>query len=139
MYIVPVLYRQKVDRNQQASTKFIWENINICKLKFFLNSPAKVFSQFPFKNVSPKKLCCGIVYSFKCNSCNAIYYGKRKHHFYVRAAKHMGTSHFTNKRVNDVISDHLLTCDCNINFNDFTILSKDLQTIFLIIGKSRFM
>ena len=36
----------------------------------------------------PEKLCSGIVYSFKCNSCNAIYYGKTKCHFYVRAAEH---------------------------------------------------
>ena len=31
------------------------------------------------------------------------------------------------------ISDHLLTCDCNINFDDFTILSKD---IYLLIKES---
>ena len=37
---------------------------------------SKIVNHFHFKNVLPKKLCCDIVYSFKCNSCNAIYYGK---------------------------------------------------------------
>ena len=89
------------------------------------------------KDVLPKKLCSGIVYSFKCNSYNTIYYGKTKHHFYIRAAEHMGISHLTNKHLKNVkqsaISDHLLTCDCNINFDDFTILSKD---IYLLIKES---
>ena len=30
------------------------------------------------------------------------------------------------------ISDRLLTCDCNINFDDFTILSKDYKENVLI-------
>ena len=34
------------------------------------------------------------------------------------------------------ISDHLLTCDCNINFDDFTILSKDSNNINLLIKES---
>ena len=47
---------------------------------------------------------------------------KQNPHFYVRAAEHMRISHLTNKRLKNVkqsaISDHLLTCDCNINFKD---------------------
>ena len=88
----------------------------------------------------PKKLCPGIVYSLKCNSCYAIYYGQTKRHFYIRAAEHTGISHLKNKRLKNVkqsaISDHLLTCDCNINFDDFTILSKDSNNINLLIKES---
>ena len=80
---------------------------------------------------------------FKSNSCNAIYYCKRECCFYVRAAKHVGLSHFTNECINDVkqsvVSGHLLTCYCNINVNDFTILSKYFLRIFTTIGKSSFM
>ena len=88
----------------------------------------------------PKKLCSGIVYNFKCNSCSAIYYGKTKCHFYVRAAEHMGISHLTNKRLKHVkqsaISHHLLTFKWNINFDDFTILSKDCNNINLLTKES---
>ena len=63
-----------------------------------------------------------------------------KLHFYVRAAEHMGISHLTNKCLKNVkqsaISDHVLTCDCNVNFNDFTILSKDSNNINLLIKES---
>ena len=52
----------------------------------------------------------------------------------------MGISYFTSKRVSNVkqsiISNHLLTCDCNISFNDFTILSKGSSKINLLIEES---
>ena len=52
----------------------------------------------------------------------------------------MGISHLINKRLKIVkqsaISDHVLTCDCNINFNDFTILSKDSNNINLLIKET---
>ena len=52
----------------------------------------------------------------------------------------MGISHLTNKRLKNVkqsaISDHLLTCECNINFDGFTILSNDSNNINLLIKES---
>ena len=106
-----------------------------CKLKLFLKLPAKAPSQFLFNDLRSKKLWTDIVYIFKSNSCNAIYYRKRKCYFYVREGKHVGLSRFTNICVNDVkqsvVSGHLLNCDCNINVNDFTILSKDFLRIFI--------
>ena len=51
--------------------------------------------------------------------------------------EHMGILHLANKRLKNVkqsaISDHVLTCNCNIKFNDFTILSKDSTNINLLI------
>ena len=57
-----------------------------CKLKVIYKSPSKIANHFHFKNW---KLRFGFVYSFKCNNCNAIYYGKKtkktkKCYFYVR-------------------------------------------------------
>ena len=52
----------------------------------------------------------------------------------------MGISHLTKRRLKNVkesaISDHLLTCECKINFDDFTILSKDSNNINLLIKES---
>ena len=51
----------------------------------------------------------------------------------------MGILHLTNNVKNVmqlVISDHLLTCDYNINFNNFTILSKDSNNSNLLIKES---
>ena len=48
---------------------------------------------------------------------------KQNPNFYIRAANHMGISHLTNKRVENLkqsaISDHLLACDYAINSDDF--------------------
>ena len=83
------------------------------------------------------KPCSVIAYSFKCNSCNANYYGKTKHQFSIRAAEHMRILDLTNKSFKNIkqsfILDHLLTCDCSINFNDFTILSTDSNNFSLLI------
>ena len=91
----------------------------------------------------PKKLCSGIAYRFKCNSCNAFYYGTTKRHFYAKAAEHMGISHLTSTRLKNVkqsaISDYVLTYECNINFNDFTILSIDSNNVNLLIKESLFI
>ena len=119
-----------------------------CKLKVIFTSPSKIANHFRFKDVLPKKLwllkklCSGIVSSLKCTSYSTIYYGKTKRHFhfYVRGTQHIGISHLTNKHLKNVkqsaISDHLLTCDCNINVDDFTILSKDSNNINLLIKGS---
>ena len=56
-------------------------------------------NHFHFKDVLPKKLYSGIVYSVKCNNCNAIYYAKTKRHFYVRTAEPMAISHYTGDMV----------------------------------------
>ena len=52
----------------------------------------------------------------------------------------MAISHLTKKRLKNIkqsaISDHVLTCDCNIKLNDFTILSKDSNNVNLLIKKS---
>ena len=52
----------------------------------------------------------------------------------------LGILHLTNKRLENVkqpaISDRLLTCDCNINFNDFIIFPKDFNNFNLLIKES---
>lgn len=51
--------------------------------------------------------------------------------------------HIWQRAVNNVkfsgISDYLLTCDCNINFRDFKILSKDSNNFNLLIKEKLFM
>ena len=127
--VFPFLGRKSLEIKKRLQNA-IERTLSYCKLKVIFKSPSKIVHHFHFKDVLPKKLCSGIAYSFKCNNCNAIYYGKTKRHFYVRAAEHMGILHLRNKRLKNVkqsaISDHALTCHCNINFNDFTILSMKL-------------
>ena len=110
----------------------------VCVFPFFHRKSLEIKKRL--QNAIKRKLSYGIVYSFKYNCYNAIYYGKIKRPFYIRAAEHMEISHLTNKCLKNIkepaISDHLLTCDCNINYNDFTILSNDCNNINFLIKES---
>ena len=68
------------------------------------------------------------------------YYGKTFRHFYTRAAEHMGISNLTGKRLKNVmqsaISDHLLQCNCTINFDDFDILAAESNKFKLLLRES---
>ena len=65
---------------------------------------------------------------------------KTYQHFFTRAAEHMGISNLTEKRVKNVkqsaVSDHLLQCDCSINFDDFDILASETNNFRLLIKES---
>ena len=68
-----------------------------------------------------------------CSNCKVTYYGKTCHHFFTRAAEHMGISNLIGKRLKCVkqsaVSDHLLECNCSIDFDHFDILASDTNRI----------
>ena len=74
-----------------------------------------------------------------CSNCKVTYYGKTFPHFYTRAAEHR-ISNLTGKRFKNVkqsaIPDHLLQCNCTINFDDFSILATDCNKFKLLLRES---
>ena len=123
--------------------KSIQNSFPFCQPKVIFQSPCKLRTLFRFKDTLDKKLRSNIVYRYTCSNCNVTYYGKTYRHFFTRAAEHMGISNLTGKRVKNVkesaISDHLLQCDCKIDFNDFDILASDTNRIRLLIKESLFI
>ena len=87
-----------------------------------------------------KKILSGIIYRHTCSNCKVTYYGKTFCHFYTRAVVHMGISNLTGKHLKNVkqsaISDHLLQCNCTINFDDFSILATDSNKFKLLLRES---
>ena len=69
-----------------------------------------------------------------------LFYGKTYRHFFTRAAEHMGISNLTGKRLKCVkqsaVSDHLLECNCSIDFDHFDILALDADKFRLLIKES---
>ena len=57
--------------------------------------------------------------------------------FFTRAAEHMGMSNLTGKRLKSVkqsaVADHLLECNCSIDFDHFDILASDANIFRLLI------
>ena len=72
-----------------------------------------------------------------CSNCNVIYYGKTYCHFFNRAVEHMGVSNLTGKRLKNIkdsaVSDHLLQCNCAIDFDHYDILSTDVSKFNLSV------
>ena len=75
-----------------------------------------------------------------CSNCKVTFYGKTYRHFFTRAAEHMGISNLTGKRLKCVkqsaVSDHLLECNCSIDFDHLDILASDTSKFRLLIKKS---
>ena len=57
--------------------------------------------------------------------------------FFTRAAEHMGISNLTGKHLKSVkqsaVPDHLLECNCSIDFDHFDILASDTSKFRLLI------
>ena len=115
----------------------IESNLKFCKLKVIFQSPCKLNSLFRYKDSLQKKIRSDIVYRYMCSNCKVTYYGKTYHHFFTRAAEHMGISNLTGKLLKCVkqsaVSDYLLECNCSIDFDHFDILASDANRFRLLI------
>ena len=118
----------------------IERDLPYCKLKIIFRSKCRLNTLFRSKDPLEKKIRSGIIYRYTCSNCKVTYYGKTFHHFYTRAAEHMGISNPTGKRLKNVkqsaISDHLLQCSRTINFDDFSILATDSNKSKLLLRES---
>ena len=126
--ILPFLGKKSMQRrtcivnSTESSLKFY-------KLKVIFQSPCKLNSLFRHKDFLQKKIRSDIVYRYMCSNCKVTYYGKTYCYFFTRAAEHMGISNLTGKHLKCVkqsaVSDHLLECNCSIDFGHFDILASD--------------
>ena len=118
----------------------IESNFKFCKLKVIFQSLCKLSSLFRYKDSVKKEIRSDIVYRYTCSNCKATHYGKAYRHFFTRAEEHKGISNLTEKRLKSVkqsaVSDHLLECNCSIDFDHFDILASDANKFRLLIKDS---
>ena len=95
---------------------------------------------FRFKDTLDSKIQSHLVYHYSCSSCGGTYYGKTYRLFLKRAAKHIGISNLTGKRVKNVkesaVSDYLLQYNCTIDFHQFDIIGSGTNSFRLLIKDS---
>ena len=81
-----------------------------------------------------------LVYKFKCNICNYIYYGKTKCHFKVRACEHLGIMPLTRKKVKipkeSAVFDHIVHTGHDASFDDFETFAKERHEFRLLLRES---
>ena len=81
-----------------------------------------------------------LVYEFKCNIFNDIFYVKIKRHFKIRACEHLDITPLTGKKVKcpkqSAIFDHIFHTCHNASFHDFETLVKDFDEFRLLLRES---
>ena len=137
--VLPYLGKASLDLRRRLR-RTIERNLPFCKLKIIFRSKCRLNTLFRFKDSLEKKIRPGIIDRYTCSICKVTHYGKTFRNFYTRAAEHMGISNLTGKRLKTVmqsaISDHLLQCNCTINFDDFDILATELNKFKLLLRES---
>ena len=81
-----------------------------------------------------------LVYKFKCNFCNDIYYGKTIRHFKVRACEHLGITPLPGKKVKSpkesAVFNHNFHTGHNASFDDFETLVKESDELRPLLRES---
>ena len=138
-FVLPYLGKLSLDSRTRPK-QTIEIDLPYCKLNIIFRSNCRLSTLFRFKDPLKKKIRSGITYRYTCSNCKVNYYGKTFCHFNTRAAEHMGISNLTGKRLKNVkqsaISDHLLQCNCALNFDDFSILATDCNKFKLLLRES---
>ena len=95
---------------------------------------------FKFKDRIPSDLQSSLVYKYKCNCCNAMYYGKTKRQWKVRICEHTGRSVRTNRPLTkppfSAIRDHAFDCDHPILKENFSVLTCKSNDMELTVAES---
>ena len=136
-FVLPYLGKLSFDLRTRLR-RTIERDLPYCKLKIIFRSKCRFNTLFWFKDPLEKKIRSKIIiYRYIYSNCKVAHYWKNFRHFYARAAKHMGITNLTGKRLKNVkqsgISDHLLHCNCAINFDGFSILATDCNKLKLLL------
>ena len=137
--ILPYLGKTSLDLRTRLR-RTIERNLPFCKLKIIFRSKCRLNTLFHFKDSLEKKIRSAIIYRYRCSNCNVTCYGKAFHHIYTRVAEHMGISDLTGKHLKNIkqsaMSDHLLQCNCMINFDNFDVLPAESNKFKLLLRES---
>lgn len=112
------------------------------KLRVVFVSNFRLKNKFKFKDPIPKDLRSLVLYTYKCNSCNAIYHGKTKRHYKVRINEHLGMSIVTEKSLKfnakdaTAIREHCHGGNHNNSIDNFGIVGSARNDYYLRIKES---
>ena len=131
------------NKSRQLRTRLgnsIENKLKFCKLKIISQLPCKLGWLLRYKDSLKKEIRSDIVYRYTFSNCKVIYYGRTYYHFFIRAAEHMRISNLTGKCLKSVkqsaVSDHLIECNCSIDFHHSDILASDANKFRLLIKES---
>ena len=110
---------------------------NCCKLQVIFKSERNLSNMFRYKDSAPYDLVSDVVYEFTCGRCNSSYHDETKIHLNVRSGNIQEYHRLFSRKQSELqvssIRDHLLECDNNPLFNEFTILANGNKKYLLEI------
>ena len=141
MLILQLLFLGDISLKLRAKLRKSFKNIlNCCKVQIVFKSQRRLSSQFRFKEPLPYELMSNVVYKYTCGRCNSFYCGETDRDLSVRAGEHIGLSPLTFKKCKpskeSAVHDHLLFCDNDPSFEEFSVLAKASSKFSLGIRES---
>ena len=122
-----------------STLKFIYSTRHmVVKQTIFKNLVFKnqinLSNVFRFKDRLPYDFIHCVVYKFQCGRYNPSYYGETDRHLKIRPGEHIRISPLTFRKVKpsaeSSIRDHILFCNHDPSFDDFTILAQGTNKFF---------
>ena len=110
------------------------------QLRCTLRPVQRLSSFFLFKDRIPLGLRSRVVYKFKCQCCDALYFGETIRHLHTRISEHMGISACTGKPLSKPFFSNILyhhqSSGHPIDPDDFSILTSCSSTFELLLRES---
>ena len=99
-----------------------------------------------FKDQIPKSLMSGVIYKYKCATCNRSYIGCTKRFWEKRLEEHLQVSALTGKQLNGLQTyaplDHVRSDSCTereISRENFSIIGRENDKYLLQLKESIFI
>ena len=129
LLISPFPFLEDISLQLRTKLRKSFKNIlNCCKVQIVYKSQRRLSSQFCFKEPFCYDLLSKVVYKYMCGRFNSSYYSEMDRHLRVQAGEHIGLSPLTFKKYRpskeSAVHDHLLFCDNNPSFEEFSVLAK---------------
>ena len=138
---LPFLGKQSLEVKRKLENLFS-KTMPYCKLRVLFKSSKKLFHFFSYKDKIPQKLWSHNVYHYKCTRCYSCYIGLAERHTYIRYCDHLGISWQTDKKIVGVkteVKEHLTTCKCDADLDNFKVIANESDTMRLKIKESLFI
>ena len=117
------------------------KNLNFCKLKFIFESSCELSFLFRYINIPLRKIFpLALFTDTRVVTASLLIMVKDTATFFIRAAEHMGIFNSNGKCLKSIkqsaVSDHLLECNCSIDFDHFDILVCNANKFRLLFKES---
>ena len=132
IFVLPYLGKLSLDLRTRCR-RTIERDLPYCKLKKIFRSKCRLNTLFRLKDPLEKKIRSGIIYRYTCKVIFILQGYLLLENLPSLLYKSGDLQSYRKMPQKPAISDHLLQCNCTINFEDFSILATDCNKFKLLL------